>query len=68
MQTKLISIGDKWLEVRKKAQEAAANFLGGLLGSSDPVFTDAAQLTSGSLNEDDKPKEINPEDYEIDED
>jgi hypothetical protein len=38
MQEVLASLSDKWLEVRLTAQEAAVNFLAGLLGSSKPIF------------------------------
>ncbi|MHA2028299.1 MAG: hypothetical protein ACW99Q_02820 [Candidatus Kariarchaeaceae archaeon] len=38
MQETLVKLSDKWLEVRFTAQEAAVNFLAGLLGSSAPIF------------------------------
>lgn len=38
MQETLVKLSDKWMEVRFTAQEAAVNFLAGLLGSSDPIF------------------------------
>lgn len=38
MQKTLVSMSDKWMEVRFTAQEAAVNFLAGLLGSSEPIF------------------------------
>jgi hypothetical protein len=38
MQDILSSMADKWIELRITAQEAAVNFLAGLLGATDPVF------------------------------
>ena len=66
MQSKLISIGDKWLAVRQQFQEATVEFISGLLGSAEPVFTDLKQLTEAP-GSDDK-DQINPDDYEIQED
>ncbi|MFV2013844.1 MAG: hypothetical protein ACC656_00310, partial [Candidatus Heimdallarchaeota archaeon] len=44
MQEVLASLSDKWLEVRLTAQEAAVNFLAGLLGSSEPIFVPSEGL------------------------
>jgi len=38
LQEKLVSISDKWIELRKKAEDAVVNFLAGLLGSKEPIF------------------------------
>lgn len=44
LQEKIIMIGDKWIELRKKAQNMAMEFLQGLLGTGDAVFMDAKAL------------------------
>ncbi|MCE7736852.1 MAG: hypothetical protein GPJ54_18355 [Candidatus Heimdallarchaeota archaeon] len=51
MQEVLASLSDKWLEVRLTAQEAAVNFLAGLLGSSEPIFVPREGLEAPSYPE-----------------
>lgn len=50
MQQKLVEIGDKWVDLRRQAQEAVVNFIAGLLGSEEPIFTDIKKLKA-SLDE-----------------
>lgn len=51
MREVLASLSDKWLEVRLTAQEAAVNFVAGLLGSSEPVFVPREGLETPSYPE-----------------
>lgn len=51
MQEVLASLSDKWLEVRLTAQEAAVNFIAGLLGSSEPIFIPREGLDTPSYPE-----------------
>lgn len=44
MQVKLQEIGHKWIELRKKIQDAAMNFVAGFVGGSEPIFTDSKLL------------------------
>ncbi|MHA2031245.1 MAG: hypothetical protein ACW99Q_17835 [Candidatus Kariarchaeaceae archaeon] len=51
MQEVLASLSEKWIELRLTAQEAAVNFLAGLLGATEPIFIPREGLESPKFPE-----------------
>ena len=57
LQTNLVKIGDKWLEIRKQAELAIVDFVSGFLGTGDAVFVDT-KLLRAALDENENTDDV----------